>query len=278
MLSKQATLALLAVTLFGCLGGIIATLTHPVLYQAQAYVAVYAMPKGLDGFIGQDEATQIRDIYQLSATERQVLQQARGKIPAYSYDDIRQNIRVELVAYTPYTRITATDKTARGAVMLANAVASAWVGTASIMNDTLAETIKSHLEERESELSDRIAIAQQSLAEAKPSSPLAIALNTEIQTFQDSYNKADTALQGLDDARKDMVGNAYWIAPATESTAVPTPNAMKNLIMGAAVGASVGLLLMFWLTMGRWNRTQKRASSSFKTATQPTVGQEASDG
>ena len=44
-------LALLAVTLFGVLGGLGASLILPVHYQAEAYVVVYAMPRGFTSLI-----------------------------------------------------------------------------------------------------------------------------------------------------------------------------------------------------------------------------------
>ena len=123
-------LALLAVTLFGVLGGLGASLILPVHYQAEAYVVVYAMPRGFTSLISPDEEVSLQNVYRAGVLQDAVLKRVQAQLPGYSADTIAEAIQVGGVAYTPLTRITATAPTADDAARLANGVATAWVDVA----------------------------------------------------------------------------------------------------------------------------------------------------
>lgn len=275
VVTKQATLTLLMVTLFGVLGGLIVPLIQPVRYQAQAYIAVYAMPQGLNGLIGPDEANQVDSIYQTGAMENLVLEQAHAKLPAYSIEVIKQSIQVEIVAYTPYTRVTATAPTAHDAAALANAVASAWVGVAAYMYGQAYDATRTVLEGHKTDLSQRIALAQHLLAAAKPSSHSAAALRSELQSLQDSRSQVDKALLGLDVANEDIPGNAYVEVTARQSSAIRTPDPARSLASGTIIGIALGLVLAIWLTMRRWNQPAVPSQSPLTRAMLPITASEA---
>lgn len=260
MVNKQVVLVLLAVTLFGSLSGFIITLVKPVRYQAEAYVVVYDMPRGLNDILSPDEAAHLDDVYRAGVLQDEVLKQVRTRLPEYSSEDIAHAIQVEIVAYTPFTRITATATTAVGAATLANEVATAWTSVAGAANQKAYDDTKTTLVLRESAQLKQLATIQNALKAAEPSSDSAAQLKAQAHSLQDAINQTSGAILGLDKTRYDVVGNAYVEIFAKASDAVRTPDPAKNVAVGGAIGISLGIVLAIWLTMRRRNRDFNKAT------------------
>lgn len=251
MVNRQVVLVLLAVTLFGALSGFIVTLVKPVRYQAMAYVIVNEMPKGLNNIIGTDEAANLNDVYRAGVLQDAVINEVRKQLPEYTAKEIAQSIQVEIVAYTPLTRLTATATTPDGAAKLANVVASAWAGAAgAALNKAYTDT-NSALQAREEELLRQITAAEDALA-AHPSPAVAAQLQTQLATLQNSFRQTLTTLVDLDRTRFEVAGNAFVQMRASPSDAVKTPDPLKYIGVGTGIGASLGLLLALWLMARRW--------------------------
>lgn len=278
MVSKQAVLVLLVLTLFGCLGGLTATLKEPVQYQAEAYDVVYAMPSGFTHLIGPDQSQQIAEIYQAGVLQDSVVAAVRNSLPQYSAEEIARSIRVSVVAYTPFTRITATASTADGAAKLANTVALDWALVAGqAMNQAYTDT-KNTLQSRADDLTQKIADTQQTLAATDPSSPLVPSLQSQLKAWQDALATTDSDIESLDAARLDIAGNAWVAISARAANATQSPNPLKNLALGAAVGFSLGLLLALWLTSRQWRLQSAQINHNAATVEPTEVAHEAPDG
>lgn len=278
MVSKQAVLVLLVVTLFGCLGGVAATLKEPIQYQAEAYDVVYAMPSGLTHLIGPDQSQQIAEIYQAGVLQDSVVAAVRRSLPQYSAEEIAQSIRVSVVAYTPFTRITATASTADGAAKLANTVALAWALVAGqAMNQAYTDT-KNALQARADDLTQKIANAQQTLTATDLSNPVVPSLQSQLKAWQDALATTDSDIESLDAARLEVAGNAWVAISAKAANATQSPNPFKNLALGVAVGFSLGLLLALWLTSRQWRGQSAQIDQNATTAEPTEVAYEAPDG
>lgn len=256
MISRQTLLVLLAVTLFGCLGGLAATLITPTQYQADAYVVVYDMPHGVSNLLIPGSDPNLTEIYQTGALQDQVISRTQQLLPGHSADEIKRAITIETVAYTPFTRVTATGPTANAAAALANAFGSAWTEVASrtvykAYNDTLAV-----LQTRQDDLLQKIATDQQKLEKLDPASPLAADIQTEIGSWRDALTKTQSDIESLDIARLYVAGNAWVAIRAKAANAQRSPDPIKNLAVGLAAGLSLGILLALWLTSRRWHRVQ----------------------
>jgi uncharacterized protein involved in exopolysaccharide biosynthesis len=271
-------LALLAVTLFGVLGGLGASLILPVHYQADAYVVVYAMPRGFTSLIGPDEEVTLQNVYRAGVLQDDVLKKVQAQLPGYSADTIAEAIQVGGVAYTPLTRITATGSTADGAARLANVVATAWVDVAGAALSNAYTLTQSSLQTRQDDLQKQITTAQQALADADPTSPTAADLQAQLQTLHTTLSATQQALVALEQSRYDVAGNAWVAVPATASSAVRYPDTLKSLGVGAVVGISLGLILDLWL-MSRQRKRQLAQSNPRIAALVPTAAaREATNG
>lgn len=258
MVRKQAILVLLAVTLFGALGGLIATYIQPVRYQADAYVVIYGMPRGFTELIGPDEAPQVAAIYRTGMLQSAVVKQVQAELPGYSADDIARAVQVQVVAYTPRTKITATASTAAGAARLANVVANAWISVAGVANEHAYTLTKATLDARKTDLIQSITFLQNVLAHANPKARSSPAL----QSLRDALAKTETAIQELDQTRKDAEGNAKMDTSAQASDAVRSPDPVKNLGISVVVGFFLGLALDLWLMASIWKRQETPSQPS----------------
>lgn len=254
MVNRQVVLVLLAVTLFGALSGFVVTLVKPVHYQADAYIVVYDMPRGLNDVLSPDEAAHLNDVYKAGMLQDAVVKLVQARLPQYSAQALAQAIQVEIVAYTPFTRITATATTAEGAATLANVVADAWTTVARTANENAYDATKATLEAREDVQLQQITATQDALKAADPSSDSAKELQKELNSLQDDLSKTAAAILDLDRARYDVVGNAYVQIFAKASDAVQDPDPVKSLAIGTGIGFSLGLLLDLWITSRRRNR------------------------
>lgn len=261
MVSKQVVLALLAVTLFGALSGFAATLIKPVYYQAEAYVVVYEMPKGFTNVIGPDEAAHLNDVYRAGVLQDAVVKRVQQTLPQYSAQALAQSIRVEIVAYTPFTRITAIAATADDATKLANTVALSWALVAGTAMNQAFDTTREMLQTREAAQLQQIADVQDALAKVDPSSAAAQTLQTQLNTLEDEHGATVATILSLDTLRLDVAGNAYVAIQAQASDAVKSPDLLKYVALGAGVGLSLGLMLVLWLSRRRWKRDEHRDAS-----------------
>lgn len=278
MVSKQAVLVLLVLTLFGCLGGIVATLKEPVRYQAEAYDVVYAMPNGFAHLIGPDQAQQIAKIYRAGVLQDSVVAGVRRSLPQYTSEELAKSIQVSVVAYTPFTRISATASTADGAAKLANVVALTWAEVAGQATNQAYTDTKSTLQARSDDLTQKIAAAQQTLAATDPSSPLVPGLQSQIKTWQDALATTNSDIESLDTARLQIAGNAWVSIHARAADAIRSPDPIKNLTLGIAVGFSLGLLLALWLTSRQWRRQSAQNDQKVATLEPTSAAYEAPDG
>lgn len=278
MITKQAVLVLLGVTLFGCLGGIIPTFIRPAQYTAEAYDVVYATPENFARLIGPDQSQQITEIYQAGVLQDSVIAGVRKSLPQYTAKQIAQSIRVSVVAYTPLTRITATASTADGAASLANTVALSWALVAGqAMNQAYNDT-KNTLQARADDLTQKIANAQQTLAATDPSNPVIPSLQSQLKSWQDALTTTNADIESLDTARLQAAGNAWVAVRAKASDAIRSPDPVKNLTLGIAIGFSLGLLLALWLTSRRWRRQGAQVDQKAATLEPTAVAYEAPDG
>lgn len=256
MISRQTVLVVLAVTLFGCLGGLVATLITPTRYQADAYVTVYNNPRGVSNILIPGDDPNLTDIFSQGALQDEVINQTRQKIHGLSADEIRRDVKVEIVAYTPFTRVTATGVSANEAAGLANAFADAWTEVASAAMFKAYNDTMSVLQTRQDDLLQKIATDQKKLESLDPASPLATDIQAEIGTWRDALAKNQSDIETLDEARLYLAGNAWVAIRAKASNAERSPDPIKNLAIGLGVGLSLGILLALWLTSRRWHRAQ----------------------
>lgn len=292
MVNKQVALALLAVTLFGALSGFAVTLIRPVSYQAEAYVVVYEMPKGFTNIIGPDEAAHLNDVYQAGVLQDAVVKRVRQTLPQYSAQTLAQSIQVEIVAYTPFTRITATATAADSAANLANTVAQAWALVAGTATNQAYDSTKATLESREQTQLQQIATVQDALEKVDATSAAAQTLQTELNTLEDERSTTAANIQALGTLRLNVAGNAYVAIRANTSDAVKSPDLTKYVALGAGIGLSLGLMFVLWLTRRRWKRDGERealrgaaaavaspsASASVSVSAPPAVRGEVSHG
>lgn len=257
MVNRQVVLVLMAVTLFGSLSGFIAALITPVQYQAEAYVVVYEMPRGFTDVLSPDEAAHLADVYRAGVLQNGVINLVQKSLPDYTADQIAQSIQVELVAYTPLTRITATSATPEAAAVLANVVAQAWTTVAGAAIDHAYAVVESTLEARESDLLQQIKTVQNALA-ANPSPDVAAQLQSQLSVLQNSLGETAAAILGLDLTQFDVAGNAYVQIAAKPSEAVKSPDPVKDVGVGAGIGVSLGLMLALWLMARRWKSVGAR--------------------
>jgi capsular polysaccharide biosynthesis protein len=270
-------LVLLGVILFGCLGGIVATLVEPVQYQAEAYVVVYRMPTGFTTLISPDEANDINAIYEAGALQDRVLERIHARYPQYSIDAIRRAIQVKIVAYTPLTRITATATTADDAAQLANAVADQWTAVAGNSLKEAIETTTLALEVREADLSEKITVTQQQLAATDPASPVVPGLQAQLALWQNQLAKTESDIESLDVQRLYVAGNAWVANRATVENATKTPDLIKNIALGIAIGVSLSLMLALWLTARQWRRRETQHGQEPRKSAPPRLAREAID-
>ena len=278
MVSRQMVLALLAVTLFGVLGGLGASLILPIHYQAESYVVVYAMPRGFTSLIGPDEDVTLQNIYRAGVLQDAVLKKVQAQLPGYSAGSIAEAIQVSGVAYTPLTRITATAPTADGAARLANVVATAWVDVAGAALSNAYTLTQSTLQTRQDDLEKQITTAQQALDVADPTSPTATDFQAQLQTLHTSLSATQQALVALEQSRYDVAGNAWVAVPATASGAVRYPDTLKSLGVGAAVGISLGLILDLWLMSRQWKRQLAQSNPRIAALVPTAAAREATNG
>jgi capsular polysaccharide biosynthesis protein len=278
VITKQAVLVLLGVTLFGCLGGIIPTVIKPAQYTAEAYDVLYATPENFTRLISPDQAQQIAKIYRVGVLQDSVVAGVRKSLPQYTSEELAKSIQVSVVAYTPLTRISATASTADGAAKLANVVALTWAEVAGQAANQAYTDTKSTLQARSDDLTQKIAAAQQTLAATDPSSPLIPGLQSQIKTWQDALATTNSDIESLDTARLQIAGNAWVSIRARAANAIRSPDPIKNLTLGIAVGFSLGLLLALWLTSRQWRRQSAQIDQKVATSEPMSPAYEAPDG
>jgi len=278
VITKQAVLVLLGVTLFGCLGGIIPTVIKPAQYTAEAYDVLYTTPENFTRLISPDQAQQIAKIYRVGVLQDSVVAGVRKSLPQYTSEELAKSIQVSVVAYTPLTRISATASTADGAAKLANVVALTWAEVAGQAANQAYTDTKSTLQARSDDLTQKIAAAQQTLAATDPSSPLIPGLQSQIKTWQDALATTNSDIESLDTARLQIAGNAWVSIRARAANAIRSPDPIKNLTLGIAVGFSLGLLLALWLTSRQWRRQSAQIDQKVATSEPMSPAYEAPDG
>lgn len=248
MVPKTAVWSALIITLFGCLGGWLVAVVMPTRYYAEADVVVYEMPPGLTELLSPDEATNISAIYQAGMFQPQVVERIQTRFPQLTVNHIKASISIQLVAYTPLTRVVAMSSSPEEAVQLANVAATSWTEvTGQAMNDAYNQA-KSALIAHDDLLFQQMLDVQNKLANRKISSAEVAALQDQASALADEYRNTDAAIVQLDTARFDVAGNAYVSVPATLSTTVMTPDPLKTVLVGAAVGFAVGFVLALWVT------------------------------
>jgi capsular polysaccharide biosynthesis protein len=278
VITKQAVLVLLGVTLFGCLGGIIPTVIKPAQYTAEAYDILYNTPENFTRLISPDQAQQIAKIYRVGVLQDSVVAGVRKSLPQYTSEELAKSIQVSVVAYTPLTRISATASTADGAAKLANVVALTWAEVAGQAANQAYTDTKSTLQARSDDLTQKIAAAQQTLAATDPSSPLIPGLQSQIKTWQDALATTNSDIESLETARLQIAGNAWVSIRARAANAIRSPDPIKNLTLGIAVGFSLGLLLALWLTSRQWRRQSAQIDQKVATSEPMPPAYEAPDG
>lgn len=263
MVRKPALLVLIGVTLFGCLGGLIAVFVRPPRFQADAIVIVYEMPHDQRELIGPDEAQQIDGFYRAGALQPKVVQHVLSQFPGMTPAQLRAAIGVSVIAYTPLTRITATATSPQRAVDLANAVAVSWTSLADALNETAWTTTVDTLKSHEQELNNQIATTQQAIANARAAGTSVDSLQAQLNTQLQQLSKTDDALINLDKARLDLIGNASVATPADVANVTRTPDPIKLTAEGGAGGLALGLLFVLWmLRRQRLSRPADSAPSS----------------
>lgn len=247
MVRKPALLVLIGVTLFGCLGGLIAAFVRAPQFQADAIVIVYEMPHDQRELIGPDKAQQIDDFYRSGALQPKVVQRVLPQFPGMTTSQLRAAIGVSVIAYTPLTRITATASSSQRAVDLANAVAVSWTALSDALNETAWTTTVDTLKSHEQDLNNQIATTQQAIANARAAGTSVDSLQAQLNTQLQQLSKTDDVLINLDKARLDLIGNASVVTPADVGSVTRTPDPIKLTVEGGAGGLALGLLFVLWM-------------------------------
>jgi capsular polysaccharide biosynthesis protein len=247
VVSRTAILFALGFGLLGALGGLFAALLTPTSYQAEAFVVVYQMPTGFTNLISPDEANVITAYYAAGALQDSVIQRVRFKYPQLTAQDIRQSVQVSIVAYTPLSRVTATGASEQVAITLANAVANAWVGDAGLVITQAYDSAYTTLIDHETALNKQIAATRAQLVPLNPASAKAKALNAQLQALESAYTTTDANIAQLERERYAVAGNAYVATPASATSVTRSPDYLKALAAGGAVGLALGIVAMLWV-------------------------------
>ncbi|HEX9037177.1 MAG TPA: hypothetical protein VF808_09335 [Ktedonobacterales bacterium] len=259
MTTRWAVLIALGFGLLGILGGLIGVLVTPSSYQADAFVVVYAMPPGFTNLISPDEANTVNAYYQQGALQDSVIQRIRYKYPELTAQEIRQAVKVSIVAYTPLTRVTATAASPQVAVTLANAVATAWVNDAGLVITHAYDFAYTTLIDHENQLNTQMAATRAALAPLSPKSTKAQALNSSLQTLEAAYTATDASLVALQRERYTVAGNTYVATPATEASVTRSPGYLKSIGTGGAAGLALGIIVALWFTRAALAAQSRRA-------------------
>lgn len=267
VLRKPALLVLIGVTLFGCLGGLVAALVRPPYFQADAIVIVYEMPSDLRELIGPDEAQQIADIYKAGALQPKVMQRVLAQFPDMTAAGVRDSVQVIPIAYSPLTRITVSASTPERAAALANTIAVFWTSLVDNANSTAWQNAVDVLQAHEDDLYNHIAATQQAIAAAEAAGAGTGSLQAQLATELQELTKTDERLVLLDQDRLLMVGNAFMTTPADASLAVREPDALKLTAQGGVGGLTLGVVFVLWM----FYRQRKKLPQDGEHASDPHV-------
>lgn len=244
---KPALLVLIGVTLFGCLGGLLAAFVRTPHYQVDAIVVVYEMPHDLRQLVSPDEAQDVDNAYLAGALQPKVVQRVLPQFPGMTEAQLRASVQVSIIAYTMLTRLTVTANTPERAAAIANAVAFAWTNLSDTVNSQAWTSTVDSLKAHEQDILDQISATQQAITNAEAAGTDTTSLKSQLAVELQDLAKTDDNLSTLGRYRMDVLANAYVATPADPSLAVRAPDPIKLMGYGAAGGFALGFALMLWL-------------------------------
>lgn len=263
---------------FGLIGSLLVGVYKPATYQAEAEVVVYEMPPEFRTLIGPDQANEIESVYQAGALQDAVVNRVLPNFPGLTASDLRARVTISIIAYTPLTRVTATEPTAQQAVALANAVAGAWASVAAHTNNTAYTIAHDQLTSRELAIDRQINDTQQAIkaaGAAKPvNQPYIASLQSQLQSELEEKTNVENTLNQLETYRIQVIGNGYVATPADLQHVTRNPDLIKTALAGAGIGVALAVVLILWLVRPAVIRHQLRASRSLQPHQQQAAAEE----
>lgn len=270
-------LLLLDTVAFGVIGSLLVTVYKPPMYQAEAEVVVYEMPPAFRALIGPDQANQIESVYQAGALQDAVVNRVLPNFPGLTASELRARVSISIIAYTPLTRVTASEPTAQQAVDLANAVASAWASIAAHTNNTAYTIVHDQLTSREQAIDRQIDSTQQEIKAAGAATPVdqpyLTSLQSQLQSELTEKTNVENTLNQLETNHLQVIGNGYVATPATLQNVTYSPDLIKTTLTGAAIGFALAVVLILWLVRPSVVQRQ-RGSPRFQPREQQAAAEE----
>lgn len=236
--------------LVGTLGGWTGAKVQTPQYTATAYVVVYRMPSGLTGLISPDEANTLQSVYEAGAFQDAVMTRSLVYFPGLTPQQWRSRVGIEIVAYSPYTRVSVTSPDPKQAVALANNVSDTWaLLTQQLYEDTFS-TLQQRLTGRMQQAEAQVATLQATLAAEQAAlvknPAVEQATQEELAAAQQQQQQLAAVLATLTTYHDSGQSLAYTATRASEGSLQVHPNALQATGIGAVIGFTSGALLALW--------------------------------
>jgi hypothetical protein len=256
--------------LVGALGGWTGAQLQPTSYSATAYVVVYRMPAGLTNVISPGEATTLRSVYTAGVFQDAVIAKVLPYFPGLTVAEYRRTVQIEVVAYSPLTRVIVSASDPVRAVALANSVSDNWAGRTQELYEETFTALQQRLEGRKQSVDSQVAQLEAAIAAqqtARIHNPALVnALQTELAADQQQQQDLSAVLISLSTYHDKGESLAYTAVRASLGEVVASNGTLKTVAFGAVVGLTSGVLLAVWL-LWRWRSALAPAGRRARSVT-----------
>lgn len=269
----RLVLLVLGTTALGGLAGGALIAVARTSYQADAYVALAPMPDDVRTALGPTQAHSIDAVYRAGPLGSDVLERAARQMIGRTPAEVRAQVRVNAVSFTPLIQITAHADQPGEAQAIANIVASTWVARLIDAYDSAFTTLETGLTASDDTLSDEIATTQQAIVTgtaqcghrlprgvvATCASPAQVAAwQATISVDVQQQTAVRDAITLLAVRRAQVIRIAYLAIPADDDTTMSLPDVRRILEAGLGGGFTLGVLLALWLLRGPIRQTLRQ--------------------
>jgi hypothetical protein len=252
------------ITLVGALGGWTGALLQGPVYMATAYAVVYRMPPGLTDLISPDEANNLQSVYEAGAFQDAVIAKSLPYFPGLTREEWRSRVRIAIVAYSPYTRVTVTSPDPRQAVALANNVSDTWATLTQRLYDDTFTSLRARFTGRMDQVDKQVAALQSAVVTQqamRPRNPALVqATQAELTAAQEQQQQLAAILDSLTTYHNQGQSLAYTAIRADARSLAVRSDTLRSTGSGTVIGFISGVLLALWsLRRSVWTRRESTA-------------------
>lgn len=216
----------------------------PKTYQASA--TVLAGQKDTSGLVDlglqPDRAVQTQvKLMTLRSLAQTVANDLQSSATA---DDILRRVSVAQSDQTDVIDITAADSTGQGAAAIANSMAKAYVAWSKQVRTAALKAAGDEVQAQMTDAQDQMTSLSRQISKGGAA---ALAKTSELAAARDRYTALAKRLDDLRVSERLETGDAQVVAEATAPSQPVSPNPVRNIGLGLALGLVVGLGLAYVL-------------------------------